>query len=375
MRLETARGVEWRAWSQGDGLSGTLFSFALGLAALVSGAEILVRGASGLARSAGVSSLVVGLTVVAAGTSAPELSISVLSMLKGQADLSVGNVVGSNIANVLLILGSSALVAPLVVSAQLVRLDVPIMMGSSLLVLLLSWDGNLSRWEGAVLIAALVVYVVVLMRLQREEALKDDRALRPPSSRGVLGTTLQIVMILGGLVLLVRGADWLVRSATTIARSLGVSELVIGLTVVAGGTSLPELATSLVAALRGARDIAIGNVVGSCILNLLMVLGATSLLAPAGIGLNPAILSFDMPVMLAVSVACLPIFFTDHLIARWEGGLFLGYYIAYVAYLILKASHHDSLPFFSTVMMVFVMPLTAITLIILGLRALKWQRA
>lgn len=350
----------------------TFFRLALGLAALVSGADVLVRGASQLARSLGVSSLVIGLTVVAFGTSAPELFISVLSLLKGQADISVGNVVGSNIANVLLILGSSALVAPLVVSAQLIRLDVPVMIGSSFLVFLLSFNGKLGRVEGAVLIIAGVLYTLNLVRLQKRQA--DSKAADKPTmivSGSAFKALIQVAMIVGGLALLVWGADWLVSAATLIARSLGVSELVIGLTVVAGGTSLPEFATSMIAAFRGARDIAIGNVVGSCILNLLMVLGVAGLVAPNGIELNPAILSFDLPVMIAVSVACLPIFFTGHRIARWEGALFLGYYVAYTVFLMLSASRHDALPVFSRVMMAFVIPLTVITLLILAIRAVK----
>ena len=346
--------------------------FALGLAALGGGADILVRGAARLARSLGVSSLVIGLTIVAFGTSAPELFISVLSLLKGQADISVGNVVGSNIANILLILGSSALVAPLVVSGQLVRLDVPIMIGASFLVFLLSLNGKLGRWEGAFLITALVLYTVILMHLQKRQADSEDGDKPKVNvTRNPLKALIQVAMIVAGLALLIWGAERLVDAATNIARSLGISELVIGLTIVAGGTSLPEFATSLIAALRGARDIAIGNVVGSCILNLLMVLGAAGLVAPDGIEFNPAIISFDIPVMMAVSVACLPIFFSDHLIARWEGALFLSYYVVYMVFLILRASRHDALPVFSTVMMAFVIPLTVITLLVLSIRALK----
>lgn len=349
------------------------FRFALGLAALVGGADVLVRGASQLARSLGVSSLVIGLTVVAFGTSAPELSISVLSLLKGQADISVGNVVGSNIANILLILGSSALVAPLVVSPQLIRLDVPFMIGSSFLVFLLSYNGKLGRLEGAVLIIAGILYTLNLFRLQKRPVASDGAAkLKMTLPRSSLfKAIIQLAMIVGGLVLLVWGADCLVDAATRIARSLGVSELVIGLTVVAGGTSLPELATSLIAAFRGARDIAIGNVIGSCILNLLMVLGVAGLVARDQIQLNPAILSFDMPVMIAVSVGCLPIFFTGHRIVRWEGALFLGYYVAYIIFLLLSASRHDALPVFSRIMLAFVIPLTGITLLILVIRAVK----
>jgi cation:H+ antiporter len=179
-------------------------------------------------------------------------------------------------------------------------------------------------------------------------------------------------MIIAGLALLVLGAHWLVSGAVEIARFLGVSELIIGLTIVAGGTSLPEVAASIVASLRGERDIAVGNVVGSNLFNILAVLGLSSLVSPVGIPVSPAALSFDIPVMIAVAVACLPIFFTAHLIARWEGALFFGYYLAYTSYLILGALQHRAIETFSAAMLWFGFPLTAITLLVLAVRA--WRR-
>jgi cation:H+ antiporter len=352
-----------------------LFWFALGLVTLVVGAEILVRGASGLARTLGISALVVGLTVVSFGTSAPELFISVLSLLRGQADLSIGNVVGSNIANILLILGTSALIAPLVVSSQLVRLDVPIMIGASFLVFGLTLDGSLNLWNGACLLVGLCVYITVLIRHERKAANTEqqDATKKASAVRSGPKILLQLSMTVVGLILLIYGAGWLVEAATAIANSMGVSELVIGLTVVAGGTSLPELATSLLAAIRGERDIAIGNVVGSCILNLLLVLGVAGIIAPQAIELNPAVLSFDLPVMIAASIACLPIFFTEHRIARWEGALFLCYYIAYTVYLIVSAQN-DMQPIFSYLILGYVLPLTLLTLMVLAARARKLKR-
>jgi cation:H+ antiporter len=283
--------------------------------------------------------------------------------------------VGSNIANILLILGASALVAPLVVTIQLVRVDVPIMIGSSFLVLCLAHDGTLGFTEGIVLVSALVGYTAVLIRTAKKAQASSVEAkarLLQSENRPVKALS-RVIMIAVGLILLVSGARWLVEAATTIAQELGVSELVIGLTVVAGGTSLPELATSVVAAFRGERDIAIGNVVGSCIMNLLLVLGVAALVAPHGIAINTAVLSFDFPVMIAASLACLPIFFTDHLIARWEGALFVAYYLAYVLYLVLRATHHDSLHLFDIIMVAYVMPLTLVTLIVLSIRAWKRQ--
>ncbi len=344
----------------------------LGLALLVGGAELLVRGASQLAARVGISPLVIGLTVVAYGTSAPELAVSLQSSLTGQADISVGNVVGSNIFNVLAILGLSSAIAPLVVSRQLIRLDVPLMIGVSLLLLFFGLDGRINNSDGIVLFVGAVAYTAFLMIQSRKESEGQEEAIDLEKIPLNLPPWLfHTGLILAGLGLLVLGANWLVGSAVTIAQALGVSELVIGLTVVAAGTSLPELATSLVASLRGERDLAVGNVVGSNIFNILAVIGLSSAVAPNGIALSPAALRFDIPIMIAVAIACLPIFFTGYKIARWEGILFLGYFVAYTTYLILQSTQHESLPIFSTILVAFAMPLTVITLVIVTWRA--WQ--
>lgn len=357
----------------------TLILFILGAVLLIAGAELLVRGASRIAVSAGISPLVVGLTVVAFGTSAPELAVTVGASLSGQADVALGNVIGSNIGNVLLILGLSAVVAPLVVSVQLVRLDVPLMIGVSVLVYLFALDGRVGRGEGVVLVAGVLLYTgFLVIQSRKETAAARDVELpgtgiapdRPLESRGIV----DILLVIGGLALLVMGARWLVAGAVATAGALGVSELVIGLTVVAMGTSLPELATSVLAAIRGERDIAVGNIVGSNLFNLLCVLGLGSAVAPDGIPVATAALGFDLPVMIAVALACLPIFFTGYAIARWEGWLFLGYYAAYTLYLVLAASRHDALPLYSDTMALFVLPLTAVTLAVLGVRAWRQGR-
>lgn len=348
----------------------------LGLVALLVGAETLVRGASRLAVATGLSPLVVGLTVVAFGTSAPELAVGLDAVYRGSPGIAIGNVVGSNIANVLLILGVSALVTPLVVSRQLVWLDVPVMITCSLVVLGLSLDGRITRLEGAVLAAAAVAYVSWLIRIGRRDASDaSDTDDAGRDQRGKWSWLVDVALVLGGLALLVLGARWLVQSAVTIAQSLGMSELVIGLTVIAVGTSLPEIATSIMAAVRGQRDLAVGNIVGSNVLNLLVVLGLTAAFSPAGIPVNEAAIHFDMPVMVAAAIACLPIFFTGHCIQRWEGAVFLGYYVAYTAYLLLDAAGHDALPAYSLVMAQFVLPLTVITLGIVLMRALHERRS
>jgi cation:H+ antiporter len=350
--------------------------FIAGLAALVAGAELLVRGAAKLALAIGISPLVVGLTVVAFGTSAPELAVSVGAALDGRADIAVGNVVGSNIFNVLLILGAAALIAPLVVQAQLIRQEVPVMIGASMLMALLVLDGTLGRLEAAVLFALLLGYTGFLVIQSR----KQTQATADTFSGGVdrkahvaaawdRHPAVQVLLVLAGLALLVLGSGWLVDAALWIARSIGVSDVVIGLTVVAAGTSLPEAATSVTAALKGERDIAVGNVVGSNTFNILGVAGLSGALASGGLPVPGSVLAFDLWVMLAVALACLPVFFTGREIARWEGAVFLAYYIAYTAYLILAAQEHAALPVFSSVMLLFVIPLTLITLLVVVLRS------
>jgi len=356
--------------------AGTVLQFLVGLIALVLGAEILVRGASRLAGAVGVPPLVVGLTVVAFGTSAPELAIGLQSSLAGKAALGVGNIIGSNISNVLLILGAAAVVAPLAIAQRVVRLDVPIMIGFSVLAMALAIERSLDWWDGALLLMLGIGYMGFAIRQSRGESrrVKEEYEEEFGAESGELKRwRLYSLMILVGLVLLVAGADWLVKSAVLMARYFGLSELVIGLTVVAIGTSMPELVTSLVAGLRGERDIAVGNIIGSNVLNIVLVLGLVSIVS-GKLPVPVEALSFDFPVMIAAALACLPIFYSGYAIERWEGFLFLGYYIAYVAFLLLNSSKHDALGGFSSVMMMFVIPLTLITLIIMTIRARRARR-
>lgn len=345
----------------------TVLLLIVGLVLLVAGAEVLVRGASAIALAAGISPLVVGLTVVAYGTSAPELAVGVQAGLSGEPEIALGNVVGSNVFNVLFVLGLCALVAPLVAQADLIRRDVPVMIGVSALLLVLVLDGELGRTEGIGLLAGVVLYSVWTIRAGR----RDGRALEagdPHESGPQPSVPRSALLVLVGLGMLVAGGHWLVDSAVDIASAVGLSELVIGLTVVAVGTSLPEVATSLAALRRGEGDMAVGNVVGSNIFNVLLIVGATATVTSGGIDVPEALTRFDLPVMTAVAVACLPIFFTDGSISRWEGALFLGYYVAYTAYLLLDAAGHDAQPVLGAVMLVFVVPLTTVTLGGLALR-------
>lgn len=361
-----------------------LLMFAVGLASLVLGASLLVRGASKLALSFGISPLVVGLTIVALGTSAPEIAVSVAAVLEGKTDMAVGNVVGSNIFNVLFILGLSALIVPLVVHSQLIRQEVPIMFGVSLLMVLMALDGRVQPWEGGVLVVLLVVYTSFLVLQSRRESAQAKAHADAQNKASASGDDefeaglaapapgdwdakwpAQLALMLVGLVFLVLGSDWLVGAAVVFAKALGVSDVVIALSIVAAGTSMPEVATSMAAALKGERDIAVGNVVGSCIFNILGCLGISGLVA-GGVGLvvAPSLLAFDLWVMLAVALACLPMFISGGEISRWEGGIFAGYYVAYITYMVLVAQQHAILASYGKLMMGFVLPLTVIALVV-----------
>jgi cation:H+ antiporter len=333
------------------------------------GAELLVRGASRLAAYVGIPPLIIGLTVVAFGTSSPELAVSVKSAWLGNTDIAVGTVVGSNIFNIMFILGISAMITPLLVSHQLIRLDVPLMILVSILAYLLGMNGVISKSEGVILFLGILLYTLFLIyQVRKEKKAAGDEFSREYGYKGqksVVQWLLNLLLVAIGLIMLMFGAQLLVDASISLARIMGVSNIVIGLTIVAAGTSLPELATSVIASMKGERDIAVGNVVGSNIFNILGVLGLTAMVSPAGVPVASAVLTFDLPVMLAVSVACLPIFFTGGVISRWEGVLFFGYYIAYTLYLILRSANHDLLPLFSSVFSMFVIPLTVLTLVII----------
>ncbi len=346
-----------------------------GLVLLVLGGEFLVRGASALAGRFGISSLVIGLTVVSAATSAPEFAVSVGAVLRDEPGLAVGNAVGSNIINVLLILGLSALVVPLAVKRRLIRFDLPLMVVLSVLLLLVSLDGRISAVDGLILFFGVVVHTIMSVVISRRDAKTavnaregtgEPATVDPAGEEGAaLGASVSrsLFFVLLGVALLVAGATLLVEGAVNIATTLGVSSLVVGLTVVAVGTSLPELATSIIAVRRGERDLAVGNVVGSNIINIGVVLGLTALISLEGIPVSGAAVAFDIPVMLAAAVALLPIAFTGFAVARWEGGLFVVLYAAYTGYLVLAATAHDALEGFTVAMAWFVLPLIALTLI------------
>jgi len=350
----------------------TIVLFVIGLGALVGGAEALVRGSSRLATAAGVSPLVVGLTVVAFGTSAPELAVSISSALAGQADIALGNVVGSNIANVLLVLGLAALVAPAMVGMRVVMREVPLMIAASVVLLLMALGGQIDRLEGILLVTGIVAYTGYMIRSSHREAAAVRAEFAEEfgggAGRGAEGLILNVVLITGGLAMLVIGSTWIVDGAVAMATELGIPEIIVGLTIVAIGTSLPELATSVLAGLRGHRDIAVGNVVGSCIFNILMVLGVTAVVSPTAVLVSPSLLEVDLPIMVAAAFACLPIMYTGRRVDRREAALLLGFYGAYLVYLVLVAQAGPAAEGFGQLLVFGAVPIAGVVLGALALR-------
>jgi cation:H+ antiporter len=356
----------------------TVMLLVLGFAGLLLGAELLVRAAVRLSFAMGLSPLVVGLTVVAFGTSAPEMAATIVASTQGRSDLAFGNVLGSNTFNVLFILGLSAAITPLVVAQKLVRIDVPLMIGMALIVSALALDGRIARFEGMILLVGLIAYIVFAIRRSPAESPEVQEAYERQLRRKKRRTRWRLLADAGwfllGLGLLVGGSRAVVAGAVALARALGISELLVGLTVIAVGTSLPEVATSLLAALRGHRDIAAGNVIGSNIFNLLGVLGLAGVLAPKGVVVSRVALTVDLPVMLAACVACLPIFVTGYRISRGEGVLLFAHYMTYATFLGLDAIEHPIVPLFRGVMLFVVIPLSALTLLVIFARTTQRRR-
>jgi len=352
----------------------------VGMVALVFGAEWLVRGASSVAAKLGVAPIVIGLTVVAFGTSAPEMAVSISGALSGSADVALGNVVGSNTFNILFILGLSAALSGLSIDQRLLKLDIPLLIVITGVVYLLILNDVVSRLEGVALFVGVIAYTGWLLR----GAMKGDtpavEAEYESAAESAEGSTVerplvfQIGLVIVGLGLLVLGSQLLVNSATEIAEALGVSDLVIGLTIVAAGTSLPELATSVLAAMRGQRDIAVGNVVGSNIFNLLSVLGAAAAVSSNGVAVNPEVIRLDFPVMLAATIVLLPICWNGFMIKKWEGALLALFYVAYVAYLIMEAGDSTAPELYRS-MMLIVVPLVIIVYSAAGFQGWRKHRA
>jgi cation:H+ antiporter len=300
-----------------------------GLVLLALGAEGLVRGSSSIALRMGVTPLVIGLTIVAFGTGSPEMIVSLQAALGGNSDLALGNIVGSNICNIALILGGAALARPLRVRSTLLQREVPVMIAVTLLLAVLLNDGVLGRIEGAVLTVGAIAYTVVIYRAARQDRstdVADEFAQELPAPQA--SSIRSVALVIGGFVGLLAGANVLVHVAVVIAQAMGMSQVVIGLTVIAIGTSLPELATSVVAALRNDADVAFGNVLGSNILNILLILGVVAMVQPiSSAGLRPV----DLGVLVGSAIVIYPLMWRGRVLNRWEGALLVGGYLAYVA--------------------------------------------
>ena len=316
-------------------------SFLAGLVVVIVGAEFIVRGGSRVAALLGVSPMILGLTVVAIGTSTPELAVGLTASAEGSGGLAVGNIAGTNIVNILFILGLSAWIMPLKVQLLSLKLDLPVMVVSALALLWMAWDGVLSRQEGALMVGASVAYTVAMVRLSRRESLPIQQEFsREYSAKNILPRvatlqgTVSVLMLAAGIVVVVVGAELLVSGAVDIAQSLGVSDAVVGLTIVAIGTSAPELATTIMSTLKNERDIAIGNLIGSSTYNILFILGATCLATPGGVPVEASLLHVDLPLAALVALLCVPVFATDRLISRKEGAFFVTSYAVYLGTLI-----------------------------------------
>ncbi len=313
-----------------------------GLVALIVGAEVIVRYGTRLAERLRISPLLIGLTIVSIGTSAPELAVGIDAMIRDQGSLVLGNITGTNMVNLLLILGLAAAIRPIELPRHTLRLDLPAMVISSVLLLLLTLDGGLATWEGTVLLAVAIGYTLLLVRAARRESgapaaeqAAQQAALDALPRNGRRTVALELALLLAGTVMVVKGADWLVTGAVGIAAQLGVSETLIGLTIVAIGTSLPELATTLLATIRGSRSIAVGNLIGSSSYNLTFILGTSMLFGPPVVGVDRQLVLVDLPFMVGAALLCIPVFLTGSRISRREGIGFVVAYAAYLTYLIL----------------------------------------
>lgn len=311
----------------------------LGLVALVAGAELVVRGGGRVAAGLGVAPIIIGVTIVSIGTSAPELAVGIEAAAQGNGSLAIGNIAGTNVVNLLLVLGLSAAIRPLEMHTQTLRLDLPVMVVAAATVTFLAWDGTLSRLDGVLLAASAAAYTIVIVRVARRERpfVKQEYEREytpPPPKEPVTGLLWNGALLLAGIAVVVIGADLLVDGASGLARASGVSEAFIGLTIVAIGTSAPELVTTIVSTVRGERDIAIGNLLGSSVFNLFLILGVTAMVPRGGIGVEHDLMRIDLPVMLAVAVLCVPVFFSGRRVSRWEGIGFVALYAGYLTYLV-----------------------------------------
>ncbi len=322
-----------------------MFLFAAGLALLVVGAEFVIRGASRLALSLGVKPLILGITVVAIGTSAPELAVGITAAMQGSGDLAIGNIAGTNIFNILFILGLSAIILPVTLHLQIIKLELPVIILSALAMILVSLDGVLSPFDGLLMVLAAIGYTLLLIRLSRKESKAVENEFedmygeepleKAPGESEWRVRVINSMVLLTGLCITIYGADLLVDGSVKMARGLGITETIIGLTIVAIGTSAPEFATTMIATIRNERDVAVGNILGSSIYNILVILGVTAIASPDGISVESQVLYIDLPVVAFVALLCIPVFMSGKKVSRLEGCLFVGLYLAYLTSIII----------------------------------------
>lgn len=315
-----------------------------GLVVIILGAEVILRGAARLAAMLGLRPILIGLTVVAVGTSAPELAVGITAATEGRGPMAVGNIAGTNIFNILFILGLSAAIRPLPLQLLSIRLDVPVMIASAIVLFVMASDGVIGRLEGSLLVAAAVAYTVALIRLDRRETSEMKQEFSEEYSpealnagRGWLRGAWHVTLLVSGIALTILGANLMVAGAVNIAQSLGVSDALIGLTIIAIGTSAPELATTVLSTIKNDRDVAVGNLIGSSISNILVILGITSIVSPNGLDVSRDILWVDLPLAAAVAIACYPVFRSDRMVSRREGIVFVACYLIYLGVLIARA--------------------------------------
>lgn len=316
--------------------------FLAGLVVLVLGAEFILRSATRIAAMLGVRPIIIGLTIVSVGTSLPELAVGITAVSEDRGSLAVGNIAGTNILNILFILGLSAAIRPLRLQLMSLRLDVPVMIASSVVIFFMAINGVLSQLEGGILVLSALAYIIALVRLSKKETVSMRREFAEEFSKevlvekpGLLAGTANTFLLIAGMGLTILGADFLVKGSVSIAASMGVSDAVIGLTIVAIGTSAPELVTTMIATVKDDRDVAIGNLIGSSISNILVILGVTCLVAPHGVDVSRDVLWLDLPLAAAVAIACYPVFRSDRMVSRAEGIIFVSMYLVYMSALIL----------------------------------------
>lgn len=324
----------------------TVLLFIVGLGLLIGGAELFLNSVDKFGIAWRISPLIMGLTVVAFATGAPELAISLQAAIEGRPDLVLGNIIGSNISNILLILGITGLISPLTITNRIIKRDIPMVIAASILMYVLAMDGSLSPLDGIIILVALFGYSIFMYFQIKSDRANNKREQLSKAAKDILKNnparfyTKYVFLLLLGLVMIVMGSRLMVHAAVTIAEILGVSELIIGLTIVSIGTSLPEVATSVSASRRGDSDTAIANVLGSNLYNILLTLGLTVVIAPGVISVSQEAINFDMPVMIIVIFACLPLFWPGNELSRVEAFGFIFYYGAYLTYLVFIAMSH-----------------------------------